>query len=1161
MASGQGGASSGSSSSDALSLSRRSAVVARPVLIGAVVLVALRSARLALARGSALPSLLRAVALAAGSAIDALPAEARNALRAAIYLSLPMSALGAVSGLLYRAYGMLQSRVHHAIAKYCQVTMRFSNSDKHYDVVVDYIGTKCAVNTGNLTASTQPRQRPSFQEMLAMWLGGKAKTPTLYFQPDIQGFSEYFIWSDDEGKQHKIWLSKHVEKVQMKDSKNRPDPETLILSLWWTTDAKPLKDFLRAAMQAMLREEGESRVDIYVKHMWLAMWTKAVSKEKRDRDSIVLDENLADYVVEDIRNFFSKKTAAWYQNAGIPYRRGYLLYGPPGCGKTSFAQVLAGELNIDICLLNLSNQEMNDDDLSELLRAAPPRSMMLLEDVDAIFVERTAGKEKQGRGGGISFSGLLNALDGAAAQEGCIIMLTTNHKDRLDEALIRPGRCDVHVHVTKASKDQALRMFYRFFAKEVRIKSVEGPDITTTAPHGFTTGEAVMYKCAGGDSLIHHDATTLTVQDKAIFYVRVVGGKGARSEQRSIQLYRTQQEAMEGGTLGRFLGSGGAHGKLHTLPEAANRFSSRIPEKQVSMATLQGYLMKQRLSGEQHVKAMRDRNELPAHFAGLDPNSEEFKFLANQEVECFASEAAVMNVHELLDVKPEAEVSKLDVYDHFRRVGLHRFAPLFEHFGVRSTSDITKDLVSRMEAWHPDLKVPGRQKDRLVALLGGESSLDEGYALADLSILRDRFISTFRDCALNLAEPSTSSSSSPAPAPATTAAGAAAPAASATAPSGSGSGGAAAKAPPRLTLLRQSSNVTEPRQLSLMELAHKFQETLEDNGKTDISMWQLHAHFERFRGDPAQACQQASRLRHRGRDRTQEELKANWMTTFAFLRRLGLEKYAYDVEDQNFHFWCDWKHLGKDDLKNKFSMSEPDAVFCHAVLTGDTQRFDLLRKYSLPDFRDLVTMFAARFPEAADADARTFALNLTDELGWTEFSCLQVEKYLENSAGPSEALQGLTAGLPPLATAQAARVRPEAPPPPEEPKDWVCTWLKAGELPQHGETFLQQALKTREDVLGAGLDHKALEAMGVKKLGERCRILRMIVDEEKKPPEQVEAECKEVEAEAKECKTQNGPDMASASSSRGEKKDQGKEQGKENEKKQQKHRGRGEAKG
>ena len=58
------------------------------------------------------------------------------------------------------------------------------------------------------------------------------------------------------------------------------------------------------------------------------------------------------------------------------------------------------------------------------------------------------------KGTGVSFSGLLNALDGVASQEGRIFILTTNHIDRLDDALIRPGRCDVKVKVRKASNSQ-----------------------------------------------------------------------------------------------------------------------------------------------------------------------------------------------------------------------------------------------------------------------------------------------------------------------------------------------------------------------------------------------------------------------------------------------------------------------------------------------------------------------------------------------------------------------------------------------------------------------------------------------------------------------------------------------------------------------------------
>lgn len=53
---------------------------------------------------------------------------------------------------------------------------------------------------------------------------------------------------------------------------------------------------------------------------------------------------------------------------GIPYRRGYLLYGPPGCGKSSFITALAGEIEFSICLLNLSERGLTDDRLNHLLK-------------------------------------------------------------------------------------------------------------------------------------------------------------------------------------------------------------------------------------------------------------------------------------------------------------------------------------------------------------------------------------------------------------------------------------------------------------------------------------------------------------------------------------------------------------------------------------------------------------------------------------------------------------------------------------------------------------------------------------------------------------------------------------------------------------------------
>ena len=74
----------------------------------------------------------------------------------------------------------------------------------------------------------------------------------------------------------------------------------------------------------------------------------------RPLSSVVLDEGVSEHIVKDVKDFIS--SPSWYRQRGVPYRRGWLLYGPPGCGKTSFITALAGELQYSICVLNLSGK-------------------------------------------------------------------------------------------------------------------------------------------------------------------------------------------------------------------------------------------------------------------------------------------------------------------------------------------------------------------------------------------------------------------------------------------------------------------------------------------------------------------------------------------------------------------------------------------------------------------------------------------------------------------------------------------------------------------------------------------------------------------------------------------------------------------------------------
>ncbi|TQS31380.1 hypothetical protein Golomagni_08340, partial [Golovinomyces magnicellulatus] len=163
-------------------------------------------------------------------------------------------------------------------------------------------------------------------------------------------------------------------------------------------------------------------------------------RKKRPLGSVILDDGVKDAIVDDVQDFMSRQQ--WYVDRGIPYRRGYLLFGPPGSGKSSFIQALAGELDFGVSMINLSEMGMTDDKLAYLLTKLPKRTLLLLEDADAAFVNRRQRDADGYSGASVTFSGLLNALDGIAAGEERIAFLTTNHIDRLDPALIRPGRVD-----------------------------------------------------------------------------------------------------------------------------------------------------------------------------------------------------------------------------------------------------------------------------------------------------------------------------------------------------------------------------------------------------------------------------------------------------------------------------------------------------------------------------------------------------------------------------------------------------------------------------------------------------------------------------------------------------------------------------------------------
>ncbi|KAK2467355.1 hypothetical protein APHAL10511_000590 [Amanita phalloides] len=322
-------------------------------------------------------------------------------------------------------------------------------------------------------------------------------------------------------------------------------------------------DILKKLVLEAKREyekDAVHRVHIYLADTSYSCWRWNGARHKRPMSSIVLQPGVKDMLLADCRDFLASEP--WYAERGIPFRRGYLLHGVPGSGKTSLIHSLAGELGLDIYVLSLSAKGMSDNTLATLMGLVPARCIVLLEDLDAAFTRSvsrdasstgapTAATEKdtteKSDGSTLSLSGLLNSLDGVAAAEGRLLFATTNHIERLDPALSRPGRMDVWVNFTYATKFQAEGIFKCFF------------------PHVPVTPESANPE--SGESTDIEES----IEDKESTEVKDASQQNLPLPKRSTANVVFSEEE---------------------ITELAKRFADSIPEDELSVASLQGYLLK-----------------------------------------------------------------------------------------------------------------------------------------------------------------------------------------------------------------------------------------------------------------------------------------------------------------------------------------------------------------------------------------------------------------------------------------------------------------------------------------------------------------------------------------------------------------------------------------
>jgi mitochondrial chaperone BCS1 len=208
-------------------------------------------------------------------------------------------------------------------------------------------------------------------------------------------------------------------------------------------------------------------------------WDYVEGYAPRLLDSVVLEPGEKEHLVRDIIRFRASKQR--YARLGIPYHRGYLLYGPPGTGKTSLVSALAAYFGLSIYVMNLA--DFSDRSLMNAVNQVPPNSVLLFEDIDCARSGKTreagnstasdAARTDKGNSpeNGVTLSGLLNALDGFYAPANVLFVMTTNHIEVLDEALLRPGRIDYRLYLGKASDRQKIELYRRFFPEALEFEA------------------------------------------------------------------------------------------------------------------------------------------------------------------------------------------------------------------------------------------------------------------------------------------------------------------------------------------------------------------------------------------------------------------------------------------------------------------------------------------------------------------------------------------------------------------------------------------------------------------------------------------------------------------------------------------------------------------
>jgi len=245
----------------------------------------------------------------------------------------------------------------------------------------------------------------------------------------------------------------------------------------------------RGDMLRMMRE-AKRRANVFEDRQVVDLCDKYGSRStmnlpRRCPTTLCLPDGFFESIEERVTRFLSSRDE--YERVGVPWRYGIMLHGKPGTGKTTIAHTLASRIGHRLAVIPLADLR-SDEELVSSFDAVRDQSIVLIEDVDCAFKQRENAEAE-----GISFSGFLNCIDGVLApHNGRILIMSTNHIDKLDPALIRPGRIDARIEVPLLDRNAAIGYVDRLFSHIADRHEIVEEVISTDTPTGAVLINRIM---------------------------------------------------------------------------------------------------------------------------------------------------------------------------------------------------------------------------------------------------------------------------------------------------------------------------------------------------------------------------------------------------------------------------------------------------------------------------------------------------------------------------------------------------------------------------------------------------------------------------------------------------------------------------------------------